>query len=117
MIPVVVTTTDPDGWWWGGAGVLAHQGTALVSVTMPTFVAATAFAVHLPDGPHTELEARFAAHPYDFDGLAVERGADDLPLLTAVPRRLHCHVARTVTTDDVVRVYGVPAELGQARAA
>jgi flavin reductase ActVB len=113
----VVTTADRGGWWWGftaGAFSFVSQRPPLVSVGLDrqaecrsTFVSADAFAVHVLRAGQEELAERFAGgRGGDFDGVAVECGFEDVPLLGDVAVRLECRGADVVPAGDHVLLLG-----------
>jgi flavin reductase ActVB len=113
----VVTTADRGGWWWGFTASSVTQVSArppLVAVGLerdarsrPVFTAADAFAVHVLREGQEDLANRFAADAaYDFDGVSVECGLEDVPLLTDVAMRLECRSVNTVAAGDHVLLIG-----------
>jgi flavin reductase ActVB len=113
----VVTTADQDGWWWGctadSFGAVSVRP-PLVSICLarehrcrPAFTAADTFAVHVLRTGQEDLARRFACKDTgDFDGIAVERGLDDVPLLCDVAVRMECHTTNVVPAGDHVMLLG-----------
>ncbi len=124
----VVTTADQDGWWWGcTADSFAAVSTRppLVSVCVdrthrcrPAFASADVFAVNVLRSGQEDLAEHFAGRDADiFDGIAVEHGIDDVPLLSDVSVRMECRTTTVVPAGDhvmllaeVVRVRTGPGE-------
>jgi flavin reductase ActVB len=124
----VVTTADQDGWWWGCTAdsfTAVSMRPPLISVCLdrehrcrPAFAAADAFAVHVLREGQQDLAERFAGRDGDdFEGIAVEHGMDDVPLLCDVAVRMECRTANVVPAGDhimlmaeVVRVRTGPGE-------
>jgi flavin reductase ActVB len=124
----VVTTADQDGWWWGCTADSFSSVSVrppLISVTLdrvhrcrPAFTAADVFAVNVLGAGQEDLARRFAGTDVcDFDGIAVEHGIDDVPLLCEVPVRMECRTTNVVPAGDhvmllaeVVRVRTGPGE-------
>jgi flavin reductase ActVB len=124
----VVTTADQDGWWWGcttDSFSAVSRRPPLVSVCLerehrcrPAFTAADLFAVNVLRIGQEELARRFAGGAGDdFDGVAVEHGIDDVPLLSDVSARMECRTTEVVPAGDhvmllaeVVRVRTGPGE-------
>ncbi|MPZ84153.1 MAG: flavin reductase [Actinophytocola sp.] len=113
----VVTTADRDGWWWGfTAHGVSHVSDRppMVSVCLdrdarcrPVFTAVDAFAVHVLRAGQETLASRFAdGSADDFDGIAVECGFEDVPLLSDVALRLECRPAGAVPAGDHVLLLG-----------
>ena len=113
----VVTTADRDGWWWGFTASSVSQVAErppLISVSLPrdarcrpVFTAADAYAVHVLRTGQEELAERFAhGAADDFDGMAVESGYEDVPLLTDVAVRLECRPVNAVPAGDHVLLLG-----------
>jgi flavin reductase (DIM6/NTAB) family NADH-FMN oxidoreductase RutF len=111
----VLTAADRDGWWWGLTATSAVPVSArqpLVAVGLPrvrcrpVFRTATAFAVHVLSVGQEAIAARFAAGSTDFDGLPVECGFADVPLLADVAVRVDCRQERTVRGGDTVFLLG-----------
>ncbi|HEV2781944.1 MAG TPA: flavin reductase family protein [Actinophytocola sp.] len=109
----VVTTADQDGWWWGCTAdsfSAVSVRPPLVSVCLarehrcrPAFTAADAFAVHVLRTGQEDVARRFGCRDAgDFDGLAVERGLDDVPLLGDVAVRMECRTSNVVPAGDHV---------------
>jgi flavin reductase ActVB len=124
----VVTTADQDGWWWGCTAdsfAAVSMRPPLISVCLarehrcrPAFAAADSFAVNVLRAGQEELARHFAGQDADdFDGIAVERGIDDVPLLCDVSARMECRTTNVVPAGDhvmllaeVVRVRTGPGE-------
>jgi flavin reductase ActVB len=124
----VVTTADQDGWWWGCTAdsfSSVSMRPPLISVTLdrvhrcrPAFTAADVFAVNVLGAGQEDLARHFAGKDVcDFDGIAVEHGIDDVPLLCDVPVRMECRTTNVVPAGDhvmllaeVVRVRTGPGE-------
>lgn len=112
----VVTTADRDGWWWGFTANAVSQVSErppLISVGVdrdarcrPVFTAADAYAVHVLRTGQEELALRFASSSADFDGLGVECGFEDVPLLSDVAVRLECRPVDAVPAGDHVLLLG-----------
>jgi flavin reductase ActVB len=108
----VVTTADQDGWWWGCTAdsfAAVSMRPPLISVCLyrehgcrPVFAAADSFAVHVLREGQEDLANRFACRDADFTDLAVERGYDDVPLLSDVAVRLECRTTSVVPAGDHV---------------
>jgi flavin reductase ActVB len=112
----VVTTADQDGWWWGCtadsfAAVSARPPMISISLARenrcrPAFTAADVVAVNVLRDGQEDLARRFscqdAGHGDDFEGLAVEHGMDDVPLLCDVAVRMECRMANVVPAGDHV---------------
>lgn len=77
--------------------------------SLPAFLAATHFAVHVLAADQEELSLRFAARGSDkFGGLDLERGPTDVPLLRGCSARFHCRTAfRHEGGDHVIFVGAV----------
>lgn len=113
----VLTTADRDGWWWGCTADSFGQVSLrppLISVCLdrdsrcrPVFAAADAFAVHVLRSGQEELAGRFLCRDADdFDGVAVEIGLEEVPLLCDVSVRLECRTANVVPAGDHVMLFG-----------
>ncbi len=111
----VLTAADREGWWWGitvTSAVPVSARRPLVAVGLPhvacrpVFQAATAFAVHVLSVGQEAVATRFAGGSTDFDGVPVECGFADVPLLTAAAVRVLCHRERTVPGADTVFLLG-----------
>lgn len=113
----VVTTADRGGWWWGFTASSVSQVAErppLVSVSLlrdarcrPAFTAADAYAVHVLRTGQEDLAERFAnGAADDFDGIAVECGYEDVPMLTDVAVRLECRPVNAVPAGDHVLLLG-----------
>ena len=64
---------------------------AKTSASLPAFMAATHFAVHILAADQEELSLRFSSRGVEkFSGLALERGSEELPLLTGCSARFQC---------------------------
>lgn len=124
----VITTADQDGWWWActadSFGPVSMRP-PLISVCLdrghrcrPVFTAADTFAVNVLRAGQEDLARHFACKDAcDFEGIAVEHGIDDVPLLCDVPVRLECHTTNVVPAGDhgmllaeVIRVRTGPGE-------
>ncbi|HEV2270997.1 MAG TPA: flavin reductase [Steroidobacteraceae bacterium] len=79
--------------------------------SLPAFLAATHFAVHVLAADQEELSLRFAARRADkFAGLEVERGPGELPMLRGCSARFLCRTAfRHEGGDHVIFVGEVEA--------
>ena len=79
--------------------------------SLPAFLAATRFAVHVLAADQEELSLRFAARRADkFAGLDVERGPEQLPMLRGCSARFLCRTAfRHDGGDHVIFVGEVEA--------
>ena len=77
--------------------------------SLPAFLAATHFAVHVLAADQEELSLRFAARGSDkFASLDLERGPTDVPLLRGCSARFHCRTAfRHEGGDHVIFVGAV----------
>lgn len=77
--------------------------------SLPAFLAATHFAVHVLAADQEELSLRFAARGSDkFGGLDLERGPASVPLLRGCSARFHCRTAfRHEGGDHVIFVGAV----------
>ena len=124
----VVTTADQDGWWWGCAAdsfSSVSMRPPLISVCLdrehrcrPAFAAADVFAVNVLRAGQEDLARHFACKDAcDFDGIAVEHGIDDVPLLSDVAVRMECRTTNVVPAGDhvmllaeVIRVRTGPGE-------
>ncbi|MGH3757832.1 flavin reductase family protein [Actinophytocola sp.] len=113
----VVTTADRDGWWWGFTASSVSQVSErppLVSVCLdrdarcrPVFTSADAYAVHVLRAGQEELAERFADDAAnDFDGIAVDCGYEDVPLLSDVAMRLECRPVDAMPAGDHVLLLG-----------
>ena len=113
----VVTTADRDGWWWGcTANSVASVSTRppMISVCLdrdarcrPAFAAADAFAVHVLRVGQESLAERFANGTCsDFDGVPIECGFEDVPLLCDVAVRLECRPVNVLPAGDNVLLIG-----------
>jgi flavin reductase ActVB len=86
----------------------------LVSVSLsrdarcrPAFTAADAYAVHVLRTGQEDVAGRFAhGAADDFDGIAVECGYEDVPLLADVAVRLECRLVNAVPAGDHVLLLG-----------
>ena len=97
----VITTRDADG---APVGITANSfnsvsldpplvlwSVGLNALSLPAFSDANAFAVHILRDDQAELSQRFARSGTDkFQGLAIEKGLNDLPLLPDCAARLEC---------------------------
>jgi 3-hydroxy-9,10-secoandrosta-1,3,5(10)-triene-9,17-dione monooxygenase reductase component len=79
--------------------------------SLPAFLAASRFAVHVLAADQEELSLRFAARGSDkFAGLDLERGPDQLPMLRGCSARFLCRTAfRHESGDHVIFVGEVEA--------
>lgn len=79
--------------------------------SLPAFLAATHFAVHVLAADQEELSLRFATRGSEkFSGLDVERGASQVPLLRGCSARFQCRTAfRHEGGDHVIFVGAVEA--------
>ncbi|MGA7538994.1 MAG: flavin reductase [Steroidobacteraceae bacterium] len=79
--------------------------------SLPAFLAAPYFAVHVLAADQEELSKRFATRGSEkFAGLDVERGASQVPLLRGCSARFHCRTAfRHEGGDHVIFVGAVEA--------
>lgn len=113
----VITTADRDGWWWGFTASSVSQVSErppLISVCLdrdahcrPVFTSADAFAVHVLRTGQEALADRFTnGAANDFDGMAVECGFEDVPLLTDVAVRLECRPVNSMPAGDHVLLLG-----------
>ncbi|HWM07352.1 MAG TPA: flavin reductase family protein [Actinophytocola sp.] len=113
----VVTTADRDGWWWGFTVNSVSQVSdrpPMISVgvdrdapSRPVLTSADAFAVHVLRSGQEDLAERFAdGAADDFDGLRIECGFEDVPLLTDVAVRLECEPVNAVPAGDHVLLLG-----------
>lgn len=113
----VITTADREGWWWGFTASSVSQVSErppLISVCLdrdarsrPAFAAADAYAVHVLRTGQEALAERFATDAaHDFEGVAVECGYEDVPLLTDVAVRLECRAVNTLPAGDHVLLLG-----------
>lgn len=77
--------------------------------SLPAFLAATHFAVHVLAADQEELSLRFSRHDGErFAGLALERGAERVPLLRGCSARFQCRTAfRHEGGDHVIFVGAV----------
>lgn len=117
----IITTTGPDG---GDIGVTANSfnsvsldppmvlwSLARNSGSLAAFEAAGHFAVHILAADQEGLSNRFASRGIDkFEGVTVERGAGEVPLLTGCNARFQCRsVYRYEGGDHVIFVGEVVA--------
>ncbi|HEY0450912.1 flavin reductase family protein [Actinophytocola sp.] len=113
----VVTTADRDGWWWGLTVHSVSQVSdrpPMVSVCLdrdaqcrPAFTSADCFAVHVLRAGQEDLAERFTdGAADDFEGIAVECGFEDVPLLADVALRLECKPVHAVPAGDHVLLLG-----------
>jgi flavin reductase (DIM6/NTAB) family NADH-FMN oxidoreductase RutF len=113
----VVTTADQDGWLWGCvADSFSPVSTRppLVALTLdrehrcrPAFAAADVFAVHVLRAGQEALARRFACRDTgNFDGITVERGVENVPLLHDVTVRMECRTTSVVPAGDHVMLLG-----------
>lgn len=113
----VITTADRDGWWWGFAASAVSRVSErppLISVCLDrdarcrsVFASADAYAVHVLRAGQEELAERFAHDAAnDFDGVAVECGFEDVPLLADVAVRLECRPVNALPAGDHVLLLG-----------
>ncbi|HEX5206441.1 MAG TPA: flavin reductase [Steroidobacteraceae bacterium] len=79
--------------------------------SLPAFLAAPHFAVHVLAADQEELSLRFATRGSEkFAGLDIERGASQVPLLRGCSARFQCHTAfRHEGGDHVIFVGAVEA--------
>lgn len=84
---------------------------AMSARSLPAFVAASHFAVHVLSAHQEELSLRFATRGSEkFAGLAVERGAGQVPLLDGCSARFQCRTAfRHEAGDHMIFVGEVEA--------
>lgn len=113
----VVTTADRDGWWWGFTAdsfTAVSRRPPLISVGLDrqapcrsAFTTADAYAVHVLRAGQEQLSERFAGGTSDnFDGLRVECGFEDVPLLADVTMRIECRAANVLPAGDHVLLLG-----------
>src|SRR5476651_2583118 len=88
------------------------------SLSLPAFMAAEHFAVHVLAATQDDLAQRFATRGADkFGALAVERGPGDIPLLEGCAARFQCRTAyRYEGGDHVIFVGAVLAFRSAERA-
>lgn len=117
----IVTTRDTDG---RDIGLTANSfnsvsldppmvlwSLAKSALSLPAFLAAPHFAVHVLAADQEDLSLRFATRGSDkFAGLDVERGASQVPLLRGCSARFQCRTAfRHEGGDHVIFVGAVEA--------
>jgi flavin reductase ActVB len=112
----VVTTADREGWWWGCTADSFSPVSLrppLISVCLdrqarcrPVLASSDAFAVHVLGCGQEDLARRFTCDPDNFDGLGVERGVEDVPLLCDVTVRMECRTSTVVPAGDHVMLLG-----------
>ena len=113
----VITTADHEGWLWGctadSFGAVSTRP-PLISVCLarenrcrPAFAAADVFAVNVLSDGQEELARQFACEEADgFDGVAIEHGIEDVPLLCDVSVRMECRTTAVVPAGDHVMLLG-----------
>ncbi|HEU5469451.1 MAG TPA: flavin reductase family protein [Actinophytocola sp.] len=113
----VITTADQGGWWWGCTADSFSPVSVrppLISVCLdrqhrcrPAFAAADMFAVNVLRDGQEDLARRFAGSAADdFEGIAVERGFEDVPLLCDVSVRMECRTTSVVPAGDHIMLLG-----------
>ncbi len=108
---VTVITTSADG---KREGMTANSFSALSldpplvlwsivrkSASLPNFLAAGRFAINVLDASQAALSHRFATPQKDkFEGIEVERGMDDLPLIPGALASFECRTEQTIDGGD-----------------
>jgi 3-hydroxy-9,10-secoandrosta-1,3,5(10)-triene-9,17-dione monooxygenase reductase component len=88
------------------------------SLSLPAFLAAEHFAVHVLAATQDDLAQRFATRGVDkFGGLTVERGPDDIPLLEGCAARFQCRTAYRYEGGDHVIFVGAVLAFDQSERA
>ena len=85
------------------------------SLSLPAFLAAEHFAVHVLAATQDDLAQRFATRGADkFAALTVERGPDDIPLLEGCAARFQCRTAYRYEGGDHVIFVGAVLAFDQS---
>src|ERR1700681_4436653 len=85
------------------------------SLSLPAFIAAEHFAVHVLAATQDDLAQLFATRGADkFAGLAVERGPDSIPLLEGCAARFQCRTAYRYEGGDHVIFVGAVLAFDQS---
>jgi 3-hydroxy-9,10-secoandrosta-1,3,5(10)-triene-9,17-dione monooxygenase reductase component len=88
------------------------------SLSLPAFMAAEHFAVHVLAANQDDLAQRFATRGADkFGALAVERGPGDIPLLEGCAARFQCRTAYRYEGGDHVIFVGAVVAFDQSERA
>jgi 3-hydroxy-9,10-secoandrosta-1,3,5(10)-triene-9,17-dione monooxygenase reductase component len=88
------------------------------SLSLPAFLAAEHFAVHVLAATQDDLAQRFATRGADkFASLAVERGPGDIPLLEGCAARFQCRTAYRYEGGDHVIFVGAVVAFDQSERA
>jgi 3-hydroxy-9,10-secoandrosta-1,3,5(10)-triene-9,17-dione monooxygenase reductase component len=88
------------------------------SLSLPAFLAAEHFAVHVLAATQDDLAQRFATRGADkFAGLTVERGPGDIPLLEGCAARFQCNTAYRYEGGDHVIFVGAVVAFDQSERA
>lgn len=73
------------------------------AATFPAFERASHYAVHVLDAEQRAMSQRFATHGIDrFEGLDIQRGPGDLPLLAGCVTRFVCRIVERYAGGDHV---------------
>lgn len=113
----VITTCTPDG---KREGLTANSFSALSldpplvlwsivrkSASLPGFLAAGHFAINVLSSTQADLSHRFATpHPDKFEGVDVEAGLADCPLLPGALASFECSTEQTVEGGDHILFIG-----------